>query len=989
MRIRMSAAIAVLSLLCTSAALAQETTGTLAGRLIDAQGLAVPGATVTVTGPQGARSFITDGEGRFHAPFLTPGAYDVRAELQGFKATETKGVSVSLGQTTEVNLKMEIGGLTETVEVTAAQTIVDTRSTTTGAVLSSDLLSKVPVGRRMSDTLYLAPGVASSGSAGRANPSISGGSGLDNQYVIDGVNVTNTGYGALGSYSIIFGSLGNSTPYDFIKEVQVKTGGYEAEYGQATGGVVNVVTKSGSNQLRGTAFGYTRPEQLEGGWKTFQTQNGTVQTLSNQLHDVGLEVSGRIIPNRLFFFGAINPAFETRTFQAPEGFPLEQDGGWDRKRQNTNYSAKVTYQIVSNHRIDASFFGDPSTGELGPQRVSALEVQTPINGSFTTQFSELSKFGGNNQTVRYDGVMSPTWLLEASFANARNQIEELPSVDEWRVIDRRGATAITSGGIGFFEAGNDSKNQQFKVKSSHITSGHQFSYGFQYENVEFSQINDRTGPSYTAHDGRQTATGAQVNIIPDLNFGTIYRVDRANFNTGRSTTQQYYNLFIQDSWRVSDRLTINPGIRYEQEKLSGTLVENFELKNNWAPRIGIIYDPLGNGRSKLYGNWGRFYARIPNDLAARALSADDGVSREDFFDAALTRPIPNGVPTQQDANSGVITNHFALAGQFPSVIDPDAKLSYKDEFVVGYEFEAFRGANLGVRYIHRNIGRVLEDVANAPMVAYDLGLPGIETVEYILTNPSPDTATVAPQLGATFEAPIHNYDAVEFTLNGTFSSRFTGTASYRWSRLHGTFEGFYREDNGQSDPGITSLYDFPTNDPSYTAIGVPQFGYTGDIRFLGDLGKGPLPLDRPHQVKLFGSFSVTDALGVGLGVNTSSGKPLTPLAANPNYHNGGEIPLGPRGSGIETLDGFKKRTPMEFQVDANASYTMRFGPRRLTLLADAFNLFNLRRTLDYDNWTDLAFEDPNVDFGTPTSQLLAGPQFQAPFSLRLGARFEW
>jgi hypothetical protein len=615
-------------------------------------------------------------------------------------------------------------------------------------------------------------------------------------------------------------------------------------------------------------------------------------------------------------------------------------------------------------------------------------VQTPTDGRFTTSFSELSKYGGNNQTVRYDGVMSPTWLIEGSFANARNQIEETPESDQWRITDRRGDSPIISGGIGFFEAGNDSRNKQFKVKSTHINAGHQLSYGFQYEDVTYSQINDRTGPTYLAHDGRQTATGAQVDIVSDVNFGQIYRVVRANFNTGRDTQQTYYNFFVQDSWRVTDRLTINPGVRYEQEKLAGTLVDNFELKNNWAPRIGIIFDPLGNGRSKLYGNWGRFYARIPNDLAARALSADDGVSREDFFDAQLTRPIPNGVVTQVPGG-GQITNHFALAGVGADVIDPDAKLSYKDEFVVGYEFEAFRGANLGIRYIRRTIGRVLEDVAAAPMVAYDLGLPGIETVEYILTNPSPDTPTVAPQLGAKFEDPIHNYDAVEVTLNGAFTPRFTGTASYRWSRLHGTFEGFYREDNGQSDPGITSLYDFPTDDPSYTAIGGPQFGYKGDIRYLGRLGQGPLPLDRPHQVKLFGSFAATDALGIGIGLNTSSGKPLTPLAANPNYHNGGEIPEAPRGSGIETIDGFKKRTPMEVQVDAQASYSLRFGPRRLTLLADAFNLFNLRRTLDYDNWTDLAFEDSNPDFGKPISNLIGGPQFQPPFALRLGARYEW
>jgi outer membrane receptor protein involved in Fe transport len=983
MRIGTSAAIAALGVFLAGAALAQETTGTLAGELVDVHGLAVPGATVTLTGPQGSKSFISNAEGRFHAPFLTPGIYDIRAELQGFKATEVKGAGVSLGHMTEVHLKMEVGGLSETIEVTAASTIVDTSSTTTGAILSSELLGSMPIGRRMSDAVYMAPGVSSSGSTGRANPSISGGSGLDNQYVIDGVNVTNMGYGALGSYSIYHGSLGNATPFDFIKEVQVKTGGYEAEFGQATGGVVNVVTKSGSNNLRGSVFGYVRANQLEGEWKEFQSENGTVQTLGTEQRDVGFAIGGRIVLNRVFFFGAVNPAWETRTFQAPEGFPLVQDGGWDRQRQNLNYAGKFTYQLSSSHRVDASFFGDPSKGEMGPQRVSSLTVQVPTSGSYTTSFSELDKFGGNNQTVRYDAVMSSTWLLEASVANARNQIEETPSVDEWRITDRRGPTPVRSGGIGFYEAGNDSKNQQVKVKSSHITGGHQISYGVQYENVEYSQINQRTGPTFTAPDGRETATGAEVDILSDPTFGQIYRVTRADFNTGRMTNQKYYNLFLQDTWKVTDRLTINPGIRYESEKLSGSIVHDFSLTNNWAPRIGVIYDPRGDGRSKVYGNWGRFYARIPNDLAARALSADDGTSRADYYDPQLTRPIAN------DVLAGGVTNHFALAGVGAAAIDPDTKLSYKDELVLGYEVEAFPGANVGIRYIRRTIGRVLEDVAAAPVVAYDLGLPGTRSVEYILTNPSPDTETIAPQLGARFEDPIHNYDAVELTLTGTFASRLTGTASYRWSRLDGTFEGFYREDNGQSDPGLTSLYDFPTDDPSYTAIGVPQFHYRGDIRYLGELGQGPLPLDRPHQVKVFGSFAATDALGIGIGVSTSSGKPLTPLASNPWYTNGGEIPEAPRGSGIETNEGFKKRSPMEFQVDAQASYAVRFGARRITLLADAFNLFNLRRPIDYNSWTELSFGDSNLDFGKPVSSLGSGPQFQAPFALRLGARFSW
>ncbi|MCA1585723.1 MAG: TonB-dependent receptor [Acidobacteria bacterium] len=987
MRIRISVGVAAVLLAVTTVVSAQ-TTGTLNGRLTDTQGLAVPGATVTVNGPQGSKSEVSDGEGRFSVPFLTPGTYDVRAELQGFKAVDVRGATVSLGQTTDLLIKMEVGGLTETVEVTSSTVVVDTSSTTTGAILSEELLSRVPVGRRFTDALYLAPGVSSGGSVGSANPSVSGGSGLDNLYVIDGVNVTNTGYGAVGSYSIIFGSLGSATPFDFIKEIQVKTGGYEAEFGQSLGGVVNVVTKSGSNSVRGSVFGYTQPESLEGTFKTFQSANGTVNTVSQHRSDIGFEVGGPILRNRLFFFGAYNPGWETRTFIAPDGFPLTSLGEVDRERQLNPYSAKVTYQLASSHRVDASFFGDPSHGKLGLQRTSALLVQN------TSSFSELD-YGGHNQTVRYDGVLTPNLLLESSYARAYNNIAETPTINEWRVTDQTVTPNIITGGIGGYEAGNKGTNHQYTAKLTYILRDHSIKGGFLYEDVEYSQVNQNTGPTFTAPDGTQTATGARLSILNDVNFGRIYRVTRANFNTERLTTQNYQSFFVQDQWKVNNRLTINAGLRYEQQSLLGTFEElttttgdtlgEFALNNNWGPRVGAIYDILGNGRSKIYGNWGRFYARIPNDLAARALSGDAGFTRGDYFDANLTRPIPNGVVTQVPGASPV-TQHYIVAGLGADLIDPETKLSYQDEFVGGFEVEAFPNTNVGIRYIHRNIGRVLEDIAPYSVAACDFGVADACSTDYILTNPGVDTPAtqVAGMLPVAFEDPKHVYDAVELTMDRRFSGGWTMLGSYRYSRLFGTFEGFFREDNGQSDPGITSLYDFPTNDPNYTAL-----GYRGDIRFLGELGEGRLPLDRPHQIKVSGNRTFDRGLGLGVRLSLSSGKPLTALAANPNYNNSSEIPETPRGEGFDTFEGFKERTPFETQVDLQASYVLNFGTRKLTLLADAFNLFNIRRVTDYNAATEIEFDSPNPDFGTPTSDNVAGQQYQFPFQLRLGARFSF
>jgi hypothetical protein len=301
---------------------------------------------------------VSDADGRFSIPFLTPGNYDLKAELQGFKTFEQKALIVSLGQVTDIPVSMQVGGVTETVNVTAESPLINTKTATIGSVLNTDTLRNIPVGRTFAQAMYLTPGVSNSGTVGQANPSISGGSGLENQYVVDGANVTNTGYGGLGSYSIVFGSLGNSTPYDFIKEIQVKTGGYEAEFGQATGGVVNVVTKSGTNKFRGSAFAYSQPDQLQGEFTQYQASNGSVNTQATTQSDVGAEGGFPVLKDRLFFFGAIDPSWRVTTLTAPPTFPLASLGDVDRKRRTTSYAAKGTLQMSGGHRVDASFFGD-------------------------------------------------------------------------------------------------------------------------------------------------------------------------------------------------------------------------------------------------------------------------------------------------------------------------------------------------------------------------------------------------------------------------------------------------------------------------------------------------------------------------------------------------------------------------------------------------------------------------------------------------------
>jgi hypothetical protein len=961
--------IAALCVLVASVGTAQETTtGSIAGRVIDQQGLPVPGATVAVVSGRGTTSLVTGQDGRFLAPFLVPGPHSVRVQLQGFRTVEQSQIDVRLGQRVDVTITLEVG-LETNIVVEGATPLVDVTSTTVGTNIRGTELSTIPLSRRFTDVLYVAPGVSSSGGLGQANASIAGASGLENLYSVDGVNITNTGFGGVGSFSSTFGSLGTGIPYDFIAEVQVKTGGASAEYGEATGGIVNVITRSGTNTLKGSAFAYTQPEALAGTWKAITFDEGFVNTTGTRTVDAGFVLGGPLRRDRLFYFAAVNPAWDRQILIAPEGFPLRSLGEVPRDRRTVSYAGKVSYQLTAAQRLEASFFGDPSHGAAGPQRGQSALLRVDTAG-----FSEV-KYGGNQQVGRYTWVIGANWFLEASVARSANSTEELPVINEWSVSDLRVTPTVRSGGIGTYNKGNFGSNVQYSAKLTNTLGAHQLRYGVLFEDIRFDENSAVTGPQITLIDGRRTETGASVQIRPDPVFGQIYRVTYATLGgANRQTKQKYFNFFVDDVWKISDKLTVQAGLRYEQQNLVGRQ-NSYLFNNNWAPRIGVTFDPTGVARAKIYAHWGRYFNKLPNNTAARSLTAIPDLRLADYYDAGLTQPVPNGVL------AAGTTVHLRTASGSASEVQPGTKEGYQDEFIVGTDYEISAGFSLGVRYTRRDLRRIFEDIANAACVLYFMPEADLSSVTYFLGNPSDGYPPTLDGIGS-FETGIRTYNAVELTVNKRFSNKWSLIGSYRWSRLYGTFEGFYSNDTGEANPGLTEAYDFPQNDPTYTEIGVPEFGFKGDIRYLGHLGAGLLANDRRHQVKLFGNYTFDRGVNFGVGFQVGSGRPLTPFAAHPVYGGAG-IPEAPHGSGIPTADGFKKRTPVQVNLDVNASYWLKLGgARRLGLLADVFNLFNMTRAIDYGQNDDLDFQVSNPDYGKVNS-------YQTPLRVRLGVRFEF
>lgn len=937
------------------------TSGTLAGIAKDESGAPLPGVLVTITGTDGSKTATTDVDGKFIFPYLTPGTYTAQAELQSFGTIVQSDIVIRLGQRTELEFKMN-PGQQETMEITSETPVVDVSSTTTGANISNELLKTIPVGRSFAASINLAPGVTDAGIGG-GNLSISGASGLENTYIVDGVNVTNTGYGAIGSYSIVYGSLGSGFNNDFVKEIQVKSGGFEPEYGQALGGVVNVITKSGGNKYSGEGYVYLNPRSLEGDRGQLNyTDSFVANQKDEQSLDGGINFSGPLMKDRLFFFGAYNPKRTEQTFvNDPNAPQFSQFPQSTRIRTTQSYALKATANLTANHGVEFSAFGDPANGELGFQDQTGLVAADPL-----IRRSSLD-YGSNSQIGRWNGILRQNMFVEASVARSADHFKETFGSDGnvYRLIDFTGPTVINFGGAGFYDAGSVGKNMQYNVKLTNIWRSHEFRYGVSLEDISYAGGTNYTGPTFTAFNGQKTTTGAIVEKLngvdagfPDLPF--VYVTIRDLLSpTPAPTTTRYLNWFAQDSWNVTPALNVKAGIRWERQRIEGDLPgsSSIQFSNNWAPRVGLTYDYLKNGKSKAFFHYGRFYEKVPNDLAVRALISESSASGY-YYDADLQHPIPGtGVITgSQPEDVEGLTNNSPY----------QTKSQYSNELVGGIQQEIRGGISLEGRLIFRNVQRVLEDVQvdlTSPCVPYtsidpSMCVPPGMTYENFLSNASAYFLTNQDGHYPGFPALTRDYKAFEFTAEKRLSKNWQVLGSYRYARLVGNYEGLFRRDTGQSDPNITSIGDFALS---------PGIGYS--------FAKGPLPNDNRHIVKVFGSYQWENRLNTGLGFNFSTGIPITELGAIPFYGNDERL---------LTARGALGRTDNIATLDLHADYPLNIGNGSINFGVDVFNLFNSQNAVDLvqnsqkDNRT--YNPRPNPDFLQPL-------RFQDPRQIRFLVKY--
>src|SRR6266851_4832216 len=470
--------------------------GKLSGLVYDATKALVPGAQVTITGPIGSLTQTTTEEGSFLFSTLIPGNYSVKVQKTGFKVANIKSAEVLINKTTSIEVVLETGQVSEVVEVSAATVTVDTSTSAVTADISDTFFENIPVQRGVANLFYLSPGAVDGIQTGGNNPSISGSSGLENSYIADGVSINDPAFGGLGVWARSYGALGSGINQSFVKEVQIKTGGFEPQYGHASGGIVQIVTKSGGTKTYGEIAGYFHtPEMqtspLNADDPQFNTVNKFGRYLGNNTREGDAELGGYVplgkLRDHLFYFGNFNPSVNSQFVAPAANSPLFTlyNGQLQRTKTSYDYAGKLTFKINDRQTVESSVFGDPSHTNNVPWAT--------LNASDKTVNSKWD-YGTSKWAVRYDGALTSTWLIDGAFTWNWNHFSEKPLADVTQIVDETNSNLLgtfNAQGFGFLEPyDSNTRSLAFDTsKTYHFLGQHTFSIGY---NWQFPLYDDTT-----------------------------------------------------------------------------------------------------------------------------------------------------------------------------------------------------------------------------------------------------------------------------------------------------------------------------------------------------------------------------------------------------------------------------------------------------------------------------------------------------------------
>ena len=946
-----AAALLALALLPQALSAQARLTGAdLQGTVTDATGGVLPGATVTVANVETGlvRTAVADQEGRYVVPALPPGAYRVTAVLDGFAPSTREGLVLVLGQLADVDFALTVAG-GESVIVTDVGPVVDPRNTAVSTVVGSQQIESLPInGRNFITFSVITPGVTTdrtpqTGAAGTSGLSFGGQRARSNNIMVDG----------LDNNDLVVGAVRATFSQEAIREFQVLTNSYSAEFGKAAGGVVNIVTKSGTNDLHGNAFFYYRDESLNAKdhFEKFDVFGNGVnrEKAPFSQHQWGATLGGPLRKDRTFFFLSfertdvqannfvnIDPAAAAVLERA--GFPV-QLGNVPVAFEATEVLAKVDHQWSPNHSLVLrGNFSDTTNENIEPWGGLVARSRGAV---------QLRKDWA--LSAAQTDILSRNWVNEARVQFAR-QDQEVNALDPTcsGPCDRNDEGGPTLEVTGVALVGRQRFTPQPRLNDrvqvtetlSYFGGGHALKAGLDFNYLDFKE------QALPLHFGGRYIFSS-LPAIPPLLPGPLTAIQAVAAGVpaayvqgyGRADTSYTYqdvSLFVQDEWRVSPKLTIKPGLRYQRQfwpevsyivsNVGGTTF-SYGLPSdgdNVAPRLAVAWDPLGDGRTSVHAAWGLFYDNHISGIVGitRGINGRDGVR-------TLLVALPNTTPLAAWRSPGHKLPEPATA--YPSLvitIDPGLKTPWAQQ------------ASLGV---DRGLGQQFSVAANLVWVR---GKHQLGSIDYNPVIPSlgpgrrpNDVGGRAGTSSTVLQYTSYGetwYKGLTVSLSKRFSRSYQLLAAYTLSKAEDTaadFQSIFPDDMGRG------------RDPS-NPTGLP-------LGFDPMRERGPAFHDQRHRFVLSGLYRFPYDIQVSTIVTAASGRPYTALVgadingdAQPGtpFDRARRNPADPAtavGRNAETMDG-------QFNVDLRLSKRFRLGGgAALEAIAEAFNL------LDRTNFSEI------------------------------------
>ena len=889
-------AFAVSVIFCLSAlTFGQERFGAVEGTVKDTTGAVVPNATVRVQGNAFDRTVTSDGEGFFRLQQVPPGTnYTVTIDAGNFKTFVQSDIIVQLGQATPIDATLSTT-VEAVVEVTGdGVATIDATTSKIQTNLDARTLETLPKGNNFTTALKAAAPVREEMTAGGFQ--IDGASGSENSFVVDGQDVTNFRSGSL--------NMNNNIPFQLIQELQIKSNGYEAEFGGATGGVINVVTKRGSEDFHGDIGGAFDVSQLDAGPR--RILNASVSRLPSAPNryiypkkdgNVGffpsVTVSVPILKKRLYFFASHSPQYFdiTRDFTFTDGAIRR----YTSKVQNDYSFVRVDGQISEKLQLSSNYLYNPMRTLGVLPTFASLDGAGASTSAAAPNVAAQAALGGRIPATNFgiSGTYVPTQNLSIDVRFGRGYLNEklnnygIPQATNYVCGDF--PCSLGNAGARLF-ATNSPTVKDISIRNGFDVSAglylnnfggrHSFRFGYQYTglsndvddgNVGFGTLVFNIHPTAQTFDqngcprpNRVALPGCPIDGPEIIGFGQLSLVGRSGKVSSKNEA-----LFAQDAWQIGGRLTLNLGIRIEKENVPTFREGNPGIQFNWndkmAPRIGAAYDILGNGKWKVFGSYGRFFDRFKYELPRGSF----GGEVQDIYDFLISNP-----DIFSYTRAGVLANHIRFQDQrTPSNlasdnrIDPNLKPFQQAELTFGTAYDFGKGFILEGRYTHKNIIRAIDDIGFLDLddnEQYFIGNPG----EGVCAKPACGRYEIP---GAYAPKAKRVYDGFEVRVQKRFG-QLAIDGNYTWSRLFGNYTGSASSDEaqraggaGRNSPAVSRYFD------------LPFMGFTLD----GKPDDGLLPTDRPHFAKLAATYrfewfgSKTNATDFNLFYQIGSGTPVT------------------------------------------------------------------------------------------------------------------